>query len=61
MKFDVMTSFAKKRFSSHHTIQVTIMMVKNVAGLVSGTKFKKNAVSLHGILPTHVYTKFITD
>ena len=36
------------------------MTVKNVAGLVSGVKFKKNTVSLQGILPTHDYTKFKT-
>ena len=37
------------------------MMVKNVAGLVSAAKFKKNTISLHKILPTHVYAKFKTD
>ena len=37
------------------------MMVKNVAGLVSAAKFKKNTISLHEILPTHVYAKFKTD
>ena len=38
MMFDVMTSFAKMRFYSHHMKQMIIMMVKNVAGLVSGAK-----------------------
>ena len=37
------------------------MMVKDVTGLVIGAKFKKNTVSLHGILPTHVYAEFKTD
>ena len=31
------------------------MVIKNVTGLVSGTTFKKNTESLHGILLTHVY------
>ena len=59
--FDVMASFTKKRFYSHQTEQVIITMVKKRSRLSKWRKIKQRAISLHGILPTHVYTKFKTD
>ena len=62
MVFEVMTSFAKKTVLQPPYITSDQYDGKTpVAGLVSGAKFKKNTVSLHGILPTHVYAKFKTD
>ena len=61
MMFDVMTTFAKKVLQPPHITGVNYNGKKNMAGLESGTKFKKNTITLHGILPTHVYAKFKTD
>ena len=38
--------------------RLTITIVNIVAGLVIDEKFKKNTVSLHEILPTHVHDNF---
>ena len=62
MMFDVMTSFIKTEvLQPPHITSDHYDSKKNVAGLVSAAKFKKNTISLHEILPTHVYAKFKTD
>ena len=61
MLFDVMKSFVSKEVVQPPHITGDHYDGKNVAGLVSAAKFKKNTISLHEVLPTHVYAKFKTD
>ena len=61
MMFDVMTSFAKNVSQPPHITGDHYDGKKSVPGLVSGAKFKKNTVPLHGVLLTHVYAKFKID
>ena len=62
MMFDIMTPFAKKTgLQPSHQTGDHYNGKTNVADLVIGAKYKKNTISLHGILPTHVYAKFKTD
>ena len=62
MIFDVMTPFANKEvLQPPHITSDHYDDKKDVAGLVGGAKFKKNTVSLNGILPIHLYAKFKTD
>ena len=62
LAFDVIMSFAKSVLQppTQQVHNLTITMVKQCSGLMSDAKFKKNTVSLHGILPTHVYNNFKT-